>query len=166
MNDNTTLAISNTEKYRRALDYRYVRLQIAASEFGGRSDDPSDFFHQASSTVQLSYLEMDVHSANGRTDTHSAAHQHVNMLGVVPVPCDFGCDGFVHGRDSRERKAAEIARLLKAACLAGVYRQGTEIRLDQSQLFTLRFTLPANPRDFFSRTRGRLAKDDGVRKTC
>ena len=65
MNDDTTPAICDTEEYRRALDYRYVSLQIAASEFGGRGDDPSHFFHQSSGTVQLSCLDTDVHFTIG-----------------------------------------------------------------------------------------------------
>mgnify|MGYP003599078493 CR=1 FL=1 len=65
MNDDTTPAIFDTEEYRRALDYRYVSLQVAASEFGGAGDDPSDFFHESSGTVELRCLETDIHFTIG-----------------------------------------------------------------------------------------------------
>ena len=65
MNDDTTPAICDTEEYRRALDYRYVSLQVAASEFGGADDDPSDFFHESSGTVELRCLETDIHFTIG-----------------------------------------------------------------------------------------------------
>lgn len=65
MNDDTTPAFCDTEEYRRALDYRYVSLQVAASEFGGAGDDPSDFFHESSGTVELRCLESDIHFTIG-----------------------------------------------------------------------------------------------------
>ena len=113
MNDDTTPAICDTEEYCRALDYRYVSLQIAASEFGGRGDDPSHFFHQSSGKVQLSCLDTDVHFTIGefsviQVDLEGAWRSGMTVYEVMDITApSFDLFQAIYKRDDYSRAAVK-----------------------------------------------------------